>query len=53
MTYIATTVNGREYVVLRDGKIAAGPFVTVKEAIAVRAKLEREPKAGADKLPSS
>jgi hypothetical protein len=36
VTYIATTVNGREYVVLRDGVVIAGPFVSCAEAIKAR-----------------
>jgi hypothetical protein len=32
MIYIAMTVNGREYVVLVDGKVVAGPFATAAEA---------------------
>jgi hypothetical protein len=40
--YIATTVNGREYVVLVDGKVVAGPFVSCAEAVKVREKMERE-----------
>jgi hypothetical protein len=33
MTYIATTVNEREYVVLVDGKVVAGPFASCAEAV--------------------
>lgn len=36
MIYIATTVNGRAYVVLVDGKVAAGPFATAAEAVKAR-----------------
>jgi hypothetical protein len=39
MIYIASTVNGREYVVLRDGVVVAGPLITAKEAIAAREEL--------------
>ena len=31
--YIATTVKGREYVVLIDNKVVAGPFATAAEAV--------------------
>jgi hypothetical protein len=34
-----TTVNGREYVVLVDGKVVAGPFPTAAEADREREKL--------------
>jgi len=37
--FIATTVNGREYVVLVDGKVVAGPFATAAEAIKGREAL--------------
>jgi hypothetical protein len=37
--YIATTVNGREYVVLIDNKVVAGPFPTAAEAVKVREEL--------------
>jgi hypothetical protein len=36
MTYTATTVNDREYVVLVDGKVVAGPFATAAEAVEAR-----------------
>jgi hypothetical protein len=36
VTYIATTVNGREYVVLIDGVVVAGPFPTAAEAVKAR-----------------
>lgn len=36
MTYIAVTVNGREYVVPADGKVVAGPFATAAEAVKAR-----------------
>jgi hypothetical protein len=36
VAYIATTVNGREYVVLVDGKVVAGPFNTAGEAVNAR-----------------
>jgi hypothetical protein len=39
MIYIATTVNGREYVVLVDGKVVAGPFATAAEAVKARERL--------------
>jgi hypothetical protein len=39
VTYIATTVNGREYVVIIDGVIAAGPFASAAEADREREKL--------------
>jgi hypothetical protein len=34
--YIATTVNSREYVVLVDGKVVAGPFPTAADAVKAR-----------------
>ena len=34
--HIATTVNGRQYVVLVDGKAVAGPFDTATEAVQAR-----------------
>jgi len=37
--YIAKTVNGREYVVLLDSTIVAGPFETAAEAIEARENL--------------
>jgi hypothetical protein len=37
--YVATTVNGREYVVFRDGVIIAGPFATAAEAVKAREEL--------------
>jgi hypothetical protein len=40
--YIATTVNGREYVVLVDGKVVAGPFATAAEAVKAREAMLRE-----------
>lgn len=39
VSYIATTVNGREYVVLIDGQVVAGPFATASEAVKVREAL--------------
>jgi hypothetical protein len=36
VSYIATTVNGREYVVMADGKVVAGPFATAAEAVWAR-----------------
>jgi hypothetical protein len=39
VTYIATTVNGREYVVLVDGKVVAGPYNSAAEADRERQKL--------------
>ena len=39
LTYIATTVNGREYVLLVDGKVVAGPFATAAEAVRAREQL--------------
>jgi hypothetical protein len=42
LSYIATTVNGREHVVLVDDKVVAGPFATVAEAIKAREALVRE-----------
>jgi hypothetical protein len=39
MTFIATTVNGREYVVLVDGKVVSGPHPTAAEADRERQKL--------------
>jgi hypothetical protein len=43
--FIATTVNGREYVVLVDGKVVAGPFVSAAEADRERQKLLKEGRA--------
>ena len=37
--YIATTVKGREYVVLIDNKVVAGPFATAAEAVQAREAL--------------
>jgi hypothetical protein len=39
MIYIATTVNGCEYVVLVDNKVVAGPFATAAEASDARERL--------------
>jgi len=39
MIYIATTVNGREYVVLVDGNVFAGPVATAAEAVKARERL--------------
>jgi hypothetical protein len=36
MIYIATTQNDREFVVLKDGKVIAGPFNTAAEAVKAR-----------------
>jgi hypothetical protein len=49
--YIATTVNGREYVVLVDGKVVAGPSVSCAEAVKVREKMERE-RGSVEQLPA-
>jgi hypothetical protein len=37
--YIAKTVNGREYVVLLDSRVVAGPFATAAEAVKAREAL--------------
>ena len=39
--YIATTVNGREYVVLANREVVAGPFASVAVAAAARHKLAK------------
>jgi hypothetical protein len=39
MTYIATTVSGRGYLVPVDGVVVAGPFATVAEAVNAREEL--------------
>jgi hypothetical protein len=51
MIYIATTVNGREYVVLVDGKVVAGPFATAAEAVKAREKLIKGGAADAQDAP--
>ena len=38
--FIATTVNGREYVVVLGSEVVAGPFETAAEAVKARTKLE-------------
>ena len=37
--YIATIRGDREYVVLVDGKVVAGPFATAAKAVKAREKL--------------
>ena len=39
--YIATTVNGREYVVVLDNQVVAGPFASAAEASKARDALQR------------
>ena len=41
--FIATMVNSREFVVLLDSKVVAGPFATAVEADKAREKLAAEP----------
>jgi hypothetical protein len=45
VAYIATTVNGREYVEIIDNKVVAGPFGTAAEAIKARDALLASGKA--------
>ena len=44
--YIATTVNGRQYVVLANREVVAGPFATAAEAVKARDELAKARKAG-------
>ena len=44
--YIAITVNGREYMVLQDGVVVAGPFASAAEAVKAREKKERKAATG-------
>lgn len=37
--YIATTVNGRQYVVVLGSELVAGPFATAAEAVRARERL--------------